>query len=68
MIIMCIVKHDSDRRMRYDCGGKIYSIIMCNYFNVLFYLLPISAAFCYVVAALIRERCLSKSLFYEYNV
>ena len=50
MIIMCIVKHDSDRRMRYDCGGKIYSIIMCNYFNVLFYLLPISAAFCYVVA------------------
>ena len=43
-------------------------IIMCDYFNALFYSLQIRAAFCCAVAALIRERCLSKSLFYEYSV
>ena len=41
---------------------------MCNYFNALFYLLQISAAFCYLVPALIQERCLSKSLIYECDV
>ena len=51
-----MVKHDSDRRIRYDCDSKIYSIIMCNYFNALLYLLRISAAFCYVVAALIYSK------------
>ena len=65
---LCIVKHDSDRRIRYDYDSKIYSIIMCNYVNASFYLLRISAVFCYVVAVLIRECCLFKSLFYESNV
>ena len=65
---LCIVKHDSDERIRYHCDSKIYSIIMCNYFNALFYLLRISAVFCYIVPAFIRERYLSKGLFYECNV
>ena len=64
---LCIVRHDSDSRKRYDWNSKTYSIIMCNYFTALFYLLRISTAFCFVVAALIRERCLSKSLLYEFN-
>ena len=27
---LCIVKHDNDRRIRYDYDSKIYSIVMCN--------------------------------------
>ena len=68
IVFICIVKHDSDRRIQYDCESKIYSIIMCDYFNALFYLLRVGAVFCCAAAALIRERCLSKSLFYECSV